>query len=262
MAGRSPSTAPLTRTDAGSSSASTICCSTSTWPAPPATASRPPTGRIGLWVERTVAGLSRRNRRVPCPGVAKNSALLRNRVAGITLPRLLALGLTYRAGAWHLARPAVVGASRNRPSSPARSTRASRKALTRAPTPEPVNRGVPSRHPAGCVTPTTATKKPRNPSLFSGIASVLCGVTLWYVREDRTPASRRQGARDVPPLRWYPSSPPSASVRRCRRLRARRGFGAGRSGVCRAGEPGQPRPVGVGICQPDAVTDGGHAPCR
>ena len=54
-------------------------------------------------VERTIAWLTRRNRRVPYRGVAKNNAWLHHRVAAINLRRMLALGLTYRGGAWQLA---------------------------------------------------------------------------------------------------------------------------------------------------------------
>lgn len=54
-------------------------------------------------VERTIAWLTRRNRRVPYRGVKKNNAWLHHRVAGVNLRRMLALGLTYRSGAWQLA---------------------------------------------------------------------------------------------------------------------------------------------------------------
>lgn len=54
-------------------------------------------------VERTIAWLTRRNRRVPYRGVKKNNAWLHHRVAGVNLHRMLALGLTYRSGAWQLA---------------------------------------------------------------------------------------------------------------------------------------------------------------
>lgn len=54
-------------------------------------------------VERTIAWLTRRNRRVPYRGVTKNNTWLHHRAAGINLRRLLALGLTYRSGAWQLA---------------------------------------------------------------------------------------------------------------------------------------------------------------
>ena len=54
-------------------------------------------------VERTIAWLTRRNRRVPYRGVKKNNAWLHHRAAGVNLRRMLALGLTYRGGAWQLA---------------------------------------------------------------------------------------------------------------------------------------------------------------
>ena len=54
-------------------------------------------------VERTIAWLTRRNRRVPYRGVTKNDIWLHHRAAGINLRRMLALGLTHRGGAWQLA---------------------------------------------------------------------------------------------------------------------------------------------------------------
>ena len=54
-------------------------------------------------VERTIAWLTRRNRRVPYRGVTKNDAWLHHRVAALNLRRMLALGLTHRSGAWQLA---------------------------------------------------------------------------------------------------------------------------------------------------------------
>jgi Transposase DDE domain/Transposase domain (DUF772) len=54
-------------------------------------------------VERTLAWLTRGNRRVPYRGVDKNNAWLHNRVAAINLRRLLALGLNLHNGGWTLA---------------------------------------------------------------------------------------------------------------------------------------------------------------
>lgn len=54
-------------------------------------------------VERSIAWLTRGNRRVPYRGVEKNNAWLHHRVAALNLCRLLALGLTFDNGAWHLA---------------------------------------------------------------------------------------------------------------------------------------------------------------
>jgi hypothetical protein len=54
-------------------------------------------------VERSLAWLTRGNRRVPYRGVAKNDAWLHLRVAAIDLRRLLALGLTGTAGSWAIA---------------------------------------------------------------------------------------------------------------------------------------------------------------
>lgn len=51
-------------------------------------------------VERTIAWLTRGNRRLRYRGVAKNHAWLHLRVASINLRRLLTLGLTSRDGAW------------------------------------------------------------------------------------------------------------------------------------------------------------------
>ncbi|WP_409431396.1 IS1182 family transposase [Mycobacterium sp. SMC-16] len=53
-------------------------------------------------VERTIAWLTRRNRRVPYRGIAKNNAWLHHRAAGLNLRRLLAMGLTIDNGAWAL----------------------------------------------------------------------------------------------------------------------------------------------------------------
>src|SRR3954447_8533449 len=54
-------------------------------------------------VERSIAWLTRRNRRVPYRGVIKNDAWLHLRVAAINLRRLLTLGLTGSGGQWALA---------------------------------------------------------------------------------------------------------------------------------------------------------------
>jgi hypothetical protein len=54
-------------------------------------------------VERSIAWLTRRNRRVPYRGVLKNDAWLHLRVAAINLRRLLTLGLTGTDGHWALA---------------------------------------------------------------------------------------------------------------------------------------------------------------
>lgn len=54
-------------------------------------------------VERTLAWLTRGNRRVPYRGVARNDAWWHLRVAAINLHRLLALGLTSADGTWSLA---------------------------------------------------------------------------------------------------------------------------------------------------------------
>jgi IS5 family transposase len=53
-------------------------------------------------VERSIAWLTRGNRRVPYRGIEKNNNWLHHRVAALNLRRLLALGLTYD-GAWQLA---------------------------------------------------------------------------------------------------------------------------------------------------------------
>lgn len=53
-------------------------------------------------VERTLAWLTRGNRRVPYRGVVKNNTWLHHRVAAVNLRRLLALGLTHNGG-WLLA---------------------------------------------------------------------------------------------------------------------------------------------------------------
>jgi hypothetical protein len=53
-------------------------------------------------VERSIAWLTRGNRRVPYRGVVKNNAWLHHRSAALNLRRLLALGLTHQDGAWAL----------------------------------------------------------------------------------------------------------------------------------------------------------------
>jgi Transposase DDE domain/Transposase domain (DUF772) len=54
-------------------------------------------------VERSLAWLTRGNRRVPYRGVVKNNAWLHDRTAAVNLKRLLALGLHRHDGAWALA---------------------------------------------------------------------------------------------------------------------------------------------------------------
>jgi IS5 family transposase len=54
-------------------------------------------------VERSIAWLTRDNRRVPYRGIEKNNNWLHHRVAALNLRRLLALGLTSHNGAWVLA---------------------------------------------------------------------------------------------------------------------------------------------------------------
>jgi IS5 family transposase len=53
-------------------------------------------------VERSIAWLTRRNRRVPYRGVAKNNAWLHTRVAAVNLRRLLVLGLHHDSHRWAL----------------------------------------------------------------------------------------------------------------------------------------------------------------
>ena len=54
-------------------------------------------------VERSIAWLTRGNRRVPYRGIEKNNNWLHHRVAALNLRRLLALGLTVQNGTWALA---------------------------------------------------------------------------------------------------------------------------------------------------------------
>jgi hypothetical protein len=54
-------------------------------------------------VERSIAWLTRGNRRVPYRQITKNNAWLHHRVAAINLRRLLVLGLTHQEGTWILA---------------------------------------------------------------------------------------------------------------------------------------------------------------
>ncbi|WP_104174880.1 transposase [Arthrobacter sp. Y81] len=55
-----------------------------------------------LMVERSIAWLTRGNRRVPHRGIKRNNAWLQLRIAGLNLRRLLALGLTMDQGTWAL----------------------------------------------------------------------------------------------------------------------------------------------------------------
>ena len=54
-------------------------------------------------VERSIAWLTRGNRRVPYRGIEKNNNWLHHRVAALNLRRLLAMGLTVQNGTWALA---------------------------------------------------------------------------------------------------------------------------------------------------------------
>lgn len=54
-------------------------------------------------VERSIAWLTRGNRRVPYRGIEKNNNWLHHRVAALNLRRLLTMGLTVKNGAWALA---------------------------------------------------------------------------------------------------------------------------------------------------------------
>ena len=51
-------------------------------------------------VERSIAWLTRGNRRVPYRGIEKNNTWLHHRVAALNLRRLLAMGLTFDDGTW------------------------------------------------------------------------------------------------------------------------------------------------------------------
>jgi IS5 family transposase len=53
-------------------------------------------------VERSIAWLTRGNRKVPYRGITKNNAWLHHRVAALNLRRLLVLGLTHQEGTWAL----------------------------------------------------------------------------------------------------------------------------------------------------------------
>ena len=54
-------------------------------------------------VERSIAWLTRSNRRVPYRGNSRNNNWLHHRVAALNLRRLLRMGLTLDDGAWTLA---------------------------------------------------------------------------------------------------------------------------------------------------------------
>lgn len=54
-------------------------------------------------VERSIAWLTRGNRRVPYRGIEKNNNWLHHRAAALNLRRLLAMGLTVQDGTWQLA---------------------------------------------------------------------------------------------------------------------------------------------------------------
>ncbi|MHA7276527.1 hypothetical protein ACX80O_08375 [Arthrobacter sp. Hz1] len=51
-------------------------------------------------VERSIAWLSRGNRRVRHRGISRNNARLQRRIAGLSLRRMLARGLTAKQGTW------------------------------------------------------------------------------------------------------------------------------------------------------------------
>jgi hypothetical protein len=53
-------------------------------------------------VERSIAWLTRGNRRVPYRGVTKNNTWIHHRVAALNLRRMLVLGLTHHDGSWAL----------------------------------------------------------------------------------------------------------------------------------------------------------------
>jgi hypothetical protein len=53
-------------------------------------------------VERSIAWLTRGNRRVPHRGISRNNFWLQLRIAGLNLRRMLALGLTENDGSWAL----------------------------------------------------------------------------------------------------------------------------------------------------------------
>jgi hypothetical protein len=61
--------------------------------------------KVRPMAERAVEWMTRRRRRVPYRGIAKNNACWRATAAAVNLQRLVALGLTRNAGAWTL-RPA------------------------------------------------------------------------------------------------------------------------------------------------------------
>jgi IS5 family transposase len=54
-------------------------------------------------VERSIAWLTRGNRRVPYRGITKNNAWIHHRAAGLNLRRMITLGLTWNEGSWALA---------------------------------------------------------------------------------------------------------------------------------------------------------------
>ncbi|WP_427006168.1 hypothetical protein [Pseudarthrobacter sp. H2] len=54
-------------------------------------------------VERSIAWLTRRNRRAPHRGISRNNARLQLRITGLNLRRLLNLGLRDNNGNWVLA---------------------------------------------------------------------------------------------------------------------------------------------------------------
>ena len=56
-------------------------------------------------VERSIAWLTRGNRRVPYLGITKNDAWLHHRVAALNLRRMITLGLTHHNGTWALIVP-------------------------------------------------------------------------------------------------------------------------------------------------------------
>jgi hypothetical protein len=60
-------------------------------------------------VERSIAWLTRGNRKVRYRGVPKNDHWLHHRAAAVNLRRLITLGLTHTGAGWAIARPRRAG---------------------------------------------------------------------------------------------------------------------------------------------------------
>ena len=94
---------PRPKGAAPSNCTNTICCSVRTRERAADDDFQATYRRHRPMVERSIAWLTRGNRRVPYRGTVKNNAWLHHRVAALNLRRLLTLGLSYHEQGWAFA---------------------------------------------------------------------------------------------------------------------------------------------------------------